>query len=107
MADQRKEVGAADADDVEAGTVQRGEQDLFGVTEEVGAFDGRAVDRARLGEMVERPDAGGEVIEAGEIFEVTAIAAEQDLAQITEAVDVFLSGARARVVGPCRCYTLR
>src|ERR1700680_3165894 len=37
LADQRNEIGAADAGDAETGTVQGGEQDLFGVAEEVEA----------------------------------------------------------------------
>ena len=40
------------------------------VNSEVSAFD-----RTRLGETVERPDASREVVQTGEVFKVTAIAA--------------------------------
>ena len=59
-----------------------------------------------MGEAVEGANAGREVIQTGEVFEV-AVAAAEDLAQILEAVDGLLDGARARVAAPCRCSTLR
>jgi hypothetical protein len=40
-----------------------------------------------LGETAERPDAGREVVQTGEVFEVAAVATEQDLTQVLEAVD--------------------
>jgi len=49
----------------------------------------------RLGETVERPDTGREVVQTGEVFEVAAVAAEQDVTEVGEAIDVFLTGARA------------
>ena len=45
-------------------------QGLFGAAEEVETPDGAAFDGARLGETVEGPDAGNEVIQTGEVFEV-------------------------------------
>ena len=54
----RQEVGAAEAGDIESGTLEDRKQGLFGVAEEVEALDGAAVDQARSGEAVEGPDAG-------------------------------------------------
>ena len=75
MAEERQEVGAAETSDVEAGTLQSGEQGLFGAAEKVKAFEVSAVERTGLGETIERPDASREVVQSGEVFEVTAIAA--------------------------------
>src|SRR5262249_57212317 len=63
---------AAKAGDVEGGTLQGGKQGLFGVAEEIETSEGAAVDGTRLGETVERSDAGGEVVETGEVFAVAA-----------------------------------
>jgi hypothetical protein len=41
---------------------------------------GPALDLARLGQAVERADAGGEVVERGEVGEIAPVAAEQDRA---------------------------
>ena len=41
-----------------------------------------------MGETVERADAGREVVQTGEIFEVAAVATEQDTTEVGEAVDV-------------------
>jgi hypothetical protein len=94
LGDQRQEVGAAEAGDVEAGTLQGGEQGLFGAAEKVEALDGAAVDRTGLGETAERPDAGREVVQTGEVFEVAAVATEQDLTQVLEAVDGLSDGGK-------------
>ena len=50
--EQRQEVGAAKAGDVEAGTLQGREQDLFSAAEKVESLDGAAVDGTGLGEAV-------------------------------------------------------
>jgi hypothetical protein len=60
--EQWHEVGAAKASDVEAGTVQGREQGLFSAAEKVEPLDGAAVDRTGLGEAVEGPDTGREVV---------------------------------------------
>ena len=57
MDDQRDEVGAAEAADVKAGTVQGGKESLLDTAEEVEALDGAAVDGTGLGKTVERSDA--------------------------------------------------
>src|SRR6516225_6463820 len=90
-----EEVGAPEAGDIESGTLQGRKQGLFGVAEEVEPPDAAAFDRVRLGETVERPDTGREVVQTGEVFEVAAVAAEQDVTEVGEAIDVFLTGARA------------
>src|SRR3974390_2171792 len=46
------------------------------------------------GWVVERSDAGGEVVETGEVFEVAAVAPEQDVREGGEAVDVLFDGSK-------------
>ena len=75
MAEERQQVGAAETSDIEAGTLEGGEQGVFGATEKVEALEVSAFDGTRLGETVERPDASREVVQTGEVFEVTTIAA--------------------------------
>jgi hypothetical protein len=53
LGNQRLEVGAAEAGDVEAGGLQGGEQGLFGTAEKVEAPDVAAFDWTGLGETVE------------------------------------------------------
>src|SRR5215467_12878038 len=72
-------VGAAEAGDVEGRTLYGGKQGLFGAVEEVETPDSAAFDGARLGETVEGPDAGNEVVQTGEVFEVAAVATEHDV----------------------------
>ena len=91
--EQWQQIGAAKAGDVEGGTLQGGKQGLFGVAEEIETSEGAAVDGTRLGETVERSDAGGEVVETGEVFEVAAVAPEQDVREGGEAVDVLFDGS--------------
>ncbi len=76
LGDERPEVGAAQAGDVEAGTLQSREQGLFGAAEKVQAPEIAAIDGTGLGETVERANAGREIVQAGEIFEIAAIATE-------------------------------
>src|SRR5215831_4338778 len=59
-----------------------------------GTSEGAAVDGTRLGETVERSDAGGEVVETGEVFEVAAVAPEPDVREGGEAVDVLFNGSK-------------
>ena len=44
-----------------------------------------------MGETVDRSDAGREVVQTGEVFEVAAVAAEQDVTEVGEAIDVFFN----------------
>src|SRR5262249_36599184 len=66
----------------------------FGVAEEIETSEGAAVDGTRLGGTVERSDAGGEVVETGEVFAVAAVAPEQDVREGGEAVDVLFDGSK-------------
>src|SRR6516162_8512346 len=97
----RQEVGAAEASDVEGGTLQGRQQGLFGAAEEVETPHSAAFDGAGLGETVERPDAGREVVQTGEVFEVAAVATEQDMTEVGEAVDVLFDGSKG-----IACWTL-
>ena len=96
-----QEVGAAEAGDIESGPVQGRKQGLFGVAEEIETPDGAAFDGARLGETVERPDPGREVVQSGEVFEVVAVATEQDVSEVGEAVDVLFDRSKG-----IACWTL-
>jgi hypothetical protein len=96
-----QEVGAAEAGNIESRALQGRQQGLFGVAEEVETPGGAAVDGARLGEAVECPDAGREVVQTGEVFEVAAVAAEQDVSEVGEAVDVLFEGSKG-----VACWTL-
>src|SRR5207244_7859289 len=86
------EVGAAEAGDVEAGTLQGRKQGLLGAAEKVETPEVAAIDGTGLGETVERPDAGREVVQTGEVLEVAAVATEQDRTQVVEAVDRLSDG---------------
>src|SRR5260221_14651466 len=61
---------------------------------EVDSLEGLLLDGARLGEPVEGTDTGREVVERCEVRQIAAVAAEHDLTQVNQAVDVFLTGAR-------------
>ena len=69
------------------------------MAEEVETPDAAAVDRVRLGETVERPDAGREVVQTGEVFEVAAVAAEQDVSEGGEAVNALFDGSEGVTCG--------
>src|SRR5215469_14787878 len=56
--------------------------------------DGAAFDRARSGEAVEGPDADREVVQTGEVFQVAAVAAEQDVTEVGEAIDALFDGSK-------------
>src|SRR3984893_6647009 len=59
---------------------------------EVDSLEGLVLDGARLGEPVEGTDTGREVVERCEVRQVAAVAAEQDLTEVDEAVDGLLDG---------------
>ena len=94
LGEQRPEVGAAQAGDVEAGTLQGREQALFDAAEKIEALEIAPFDGTRLGEPVERANAGREVVQTGEVFEITAVATEQDFTQVHEAVDRLSDGGK-------------
>src|SRR6516165_8617439 len=72
-----------------------------GWLKKVEASEGAAFDEARLGETVERSDASREVVQTGEVFEVAAVATEQDVTQVGKAVDVLFDGSEG-----VACWTL-
>jgi len=71
------------------------------VAEKVEALEVSAFDGTRLGETVERADASREIVQTGEVFEVTTIATEQDFTQVHEAVDGLSDGGQG-----ARCRAL-
>ena len=95
LGEQRPEVGAAHAGDIEAGTLQGREQALFDAAEKIEALESAPFDGTRLGETVERSDASREVVQTGEVFEIAAVATEQDLTEVVEAVDGLSDGGEA------------
>src|SRR5258707_11833530 len=84
LGEQRPEVGAAQAGDVEAGTLQGREQALFDAAEKIEAPESAPFDGTRLGEPVERADAGREIVQTGEVFEITAGGNEEKFNQSPE-----------------------
>ena len=107
MIKQRHQVGAPDPGDVDPRVLQGVQQRVVDRIKEVDPLDGFVLDPARLGEPVERTHPDGEVVEGRQMCQVAAVTAEQYLAQVNQAVDAFLTGARSRVGGPCRCSTFR
>ena len=57
--------------------------------------------RVRLGETVERPDTGREIVQSGEVFKVAAVATEQDVTEVSEAVDVLFDGSEGVACWTC------
>src|SRR5215469_9859977 len=86
---------------LKAGRCRAASRDCSARLEEVETPDGAAVDGTRLGKTVEDADAGREVVETGEVFEVAAVATEQDVTQVGQAVDVLLDGSKG-----VACWTL-
>ena len=68
LGEQRPQVGAAQAGDVEAGTLQGREQALFDAAEKIEALEIAPFDGTRLGEPVERADAGREIVQTGDRY---------------------------------------
>ena len=81
------EVGAAQAVDVELGTLQGAQQRLLGAGEEVQSLDGALTVVLRLGQPSEVALAAGGILQGREELQVAAVAAEQDLAQVDQAID--------------------
>src|SRR6266480_3060791 len=70
----------------------RRRQALFDAAEKIEALEIAPFDGTRLGEPVERADAGREIVQTGEVFDITAVATEQDFTQVHEAVDRLSDG---------------
>jgi hypothetical protein len=71
VVEERAEIGAADAGDVDLGVLQSAQQGVFERIEEVDALDGLAVATPRSCQPVESSDAGRDVVEGREVREVT------------------------------------
>ena len=54
-----------------------------------------------MGETVKGADAGNEVVQTGEVFEVAAVATEHDVTEVSQAVDVLFDGSEG-----VACWTL-
>ena len=104
---QRQEVGAAEAGDVETRTLEGGKQGLFNAAEKVQPPDVTAVNGTGLGQAVERADAGREVIQTGEVLKVAAVTTAQDVTQIIEAVNGLFDGSEGAGGRAPRCSTTR
>jgi hypothetical protein len=83
-----------------------GKQGLLSAAEEVETSEAAAVDGTGLGETVERADAGREVVQTGEVFEATAVVAEQDVSEGGKAVDVLFHGSEGVTCGALLMFYL-
>ena len=83
---ERFQIGPADAANVELGMLERAQQVMLDLVEEIEAFDAMPVDFFGRGQFAEATRAGGEVIESAKEFQVATVAAEEDFAPIDQAV---------------------
>src|ERR1700686_4876268 len=90
LAEERGEIGAADAGDVELGILQGAQQGVFERIEEVDALDGLAIAAPRPCQPIEGFDAGRDIVEGRKVREVAAVAGEQDVTKVDQAVDRLL-----------------
>ena len=84
------EIGSAPAVDVELAVLQGSQQRLVAGAEEVQALDRRVGAHARLAQPLQIALAGAGVVQAGQERQVALVAAQQDLAQVDQAVDRLL-----------------
>ena len=82
LAQERDEVGMADATHVELGTLKRKQQGFLRGLEEVEALEGVAVDGLGPDQSMQVEIAGGKAVACGEVFVGTAVTAEPVLAQL-------------------------
>jgi hypothetical protein len=87
LIEDEKKVGAVNAGDIEGRSLKGTQEPLFDGIEEIDALDGLAGRDARSGKTIKGSGAGREIIEGREGGEITAIAANQDLAKVGPAVD--------------------
>src|SRR5450631_1415198 len=87
---QLYEVAARQSVDVEFGTLDCTQQRLIVEIEEVQALEGAISVGLGVRDALEQPSAAAVVVQAGEEFQIALIAAEQDVAQVDEAVDGLL-----------------
>ena len=84
--DQPEVTQTPDAANVELGMLERAQQVMLDLVEEIEAFDAMPVDFFGRGQFAEATRAGGEVIESAKEFQVATVAAEEDFAPIDQAV---------------------
>src|SRR5947199_333181 len=90
--DKGSQICSAQSADVELRTLQGAEQCLLASLEEVQPFDQAIVIAAILAQPIEGANPGAVVVEGGQVQQVSSAAAEQDVAQINQAVDCLLEG---------------
>jgi len=71
MGQEARQIGTADAPDVELGTLQSAQQSLLRRVEEVEPLERMAVDGLGAGEPMQVAVTGGEVVECGKVFQVS------------------------------------
>lgn len=84
---EARQIGTANALDVELRTLQGAQRRLLRRIEEVETLEGMAVDDLGAGESMQVAITCRRVVESGQVFQVAPVTAEQNLAQIDEAVD--------------------
>ncbi len=90
---EASQVGAANAAQVVFRSLQGTQHGLRGHIEEVEALEFLTLDDLGFGQPRQVSISGREVVERRKIFQVAAIAAEQKVTQVNEAVDGFLEGS--------------
>jgi hypothetical protein len=85
-----REVGPAQAGDIEGGALESEQEGVIERVEEIKAFDRLVGDALRPGEAIEGFETAGKIIEGGEEGKVAAVAGEEDVAEVVEAVDALL-----------------
>ena len=106
--DKRFYVSTAHAMEIELGSLQGAEQGLLGRCEEVQALDDALAFVLRFGQSCQVACAGGGVIQSRQEFQIAAIAAGQNLAQVDEAVNGLLQRcdlAMYSILAPCASAT--
>src|SRR5271165_4850896 len=97
--DKGSQVYSAQSADVELRTLQSAEQCLLASLEEVQPFDQAIFVAAILAEPIQGANPGAVVVEGGQVQQVSSAAAEQDVAQINQAVDGLLEGRQFAAAG--------
>ena len=97
--DKGSQVCSAQSADVELRRLEGAEQCLLASLEEVQAFDQAIFVAAILAEPIQGANPGAVVVEGGQVQQVSSAAAEQDVAQINQAVDRLLEGRQFAAAG--------
>src|SRR5271165_5935380 len=100
------QVCPAHAPDVELRSLQGAEQRLFAALEEVQALDEAIFVTPIFAQPIEGADAGAVVVESGQVLQISPAAAQQDLAQIDQAVDRLLDRRQLAAAGTLAMFHL-